>query len=959
MHDSRGSIWRKCDLHIHTPASFHWNGLSISEKAEKAEIDDIYKHIAASLVATNIDMFAVVDYWTFEGYLALDSIKDQVDDFSQTTVLPGMELRVEAPTDVRLNVQVIFSNKMTHQQLADFKSELKILGIDRSLSNDALIDAGRLLGMDKAAEHGFTKEQLESPSTCRRLGAMTAEITRASFDEALRSVPEDLRIVVLPFDTSDGLINLNWKKHPHSGDQYLRIADFIETRNKEVVELCLGIKTETNQHFIENWQRAMGRAAKPVLCGSDAHRAADYGVFPGDKICWMKCDSEFEGLLQVLTSPQERCYIGRIPGKLVAVEQNSTMYLNSVVIKKSEDSELEEDWFDCDIPLNSGLVTVIGNKGQGKSALTDSMALACDNPPEGFSFLSKTRFRNPKDGRAAHFVSEVSWVGGQANSIGLNENPLPESLPLLRYIPQNHFEAICNEQVLDKDSLFSQEILDVLYSHVSRDERHDTSSLPELIEFHTKQVNRSLKSIRTDLSELNAQIADLERATSQEQQGRSKTALELKIEEVRSHRLNKPEEIDPPEVDEELAASLEKVETKITSYEEALERLTTARRNYSGRLVAGKQLIEALDELSQELSTEIETLQEDFLRIGLDIEEVIKYSIDVDPVKSKVAQIEEILSGIRNRTEDESDGSVTHIISNLEAEKKSLSTKLDQPSKEFNNYKAKLKDWRATWRSLIGDESTAGTLAHAAKQYANSVRFGISELRELYSKRDENALKIHAKTRQIKTQLETLYSPLEEFIFAHELISRELGFNFSVFIDSQPFEEGFLDFINHGRKGPFQGVEDGTNHLRDMMSKCDFDNEEAVLEFVHTILEEMSDIEEEGGDSYRALQNQIVMGHKLEEFYDYLFGQEYLVPRYELRLGEKGLQHLSPGERGLVLLIFYLLIDKRKFPLVLDQPEENLDNQSIYQILVPCIKEARTRRQLVIITHNPNLAVVC
>jgi len=40
-------------------------------------------------------------------------------------------------------------------------------------------------------------------------------------------------------------------------------------------------------------------------------------------------------------------------------------------------------------------------------------------------------------------------------------------------------------------------------------------------------------------------------------------------------------------------------------------------------------------------------------------------------------------------------------------------------------------------------------------------------------------------------------------------------------------------------------------------------------------------------------------------------------------------------------------------------PEENLDNQSVYEILVPFIKRAKARRQIIMVSHNPNLAVVC
>lgn len=67
---------------------------------------------------------------------------------------------------------------------------------------------------------------------------------------------------------------------------------------------------------------------------------------------------------------------------------------------------------------------------------------------------------------------------------------------------------------------------------------------------------------------------------------------------------------------------------------------------------------------------------------------------------------------------------------------------------------------------------------------------------------------------------------------------------------------------------------------------------------------------------------------------------------------------MSPGERGGLLLVFYLMLDRRDIPLVIDQPEDNLDNKSVYEILVKFLKKAKKRRQIIIVTHNPNLAVV-
>jgi len=94
------------------------------------------------------------------------------------------------------------------------------------------------------------------------------------------------------------------------------------------------------------------------------------------------------------------------------------------------------------------------------------------------------------------------------------------------------------------------------------------------------------------------------------------------------------------------------------------------------------------------------------------------------------------------------------------------------------------------------------------------------------------------------------------------------------------------------------------------------------------------------------------------ELYNYLFSLDFLDCNYKLRQGNKNLEQLSPGEKGSLLLIFYLFLDNKDIPLIIDQPEDNLDNHSVANILVPIIKKAKTKRQIILVTHNPNLAVV-
>ena len=63
----------------------------------------------------------------------------------------------------------------------------------------------------------------------------------------------------------------------------------------------------------------------------------------------------------------------------------------------------------------------------------------------------------------------------------------------------------------------------------------------------------------------------------------------------------------------------------------------------------------------------------------------------------------------------------------------------------------------------------------------------------------------------------------------------------------------------------------------------------------------------------------------------------------------------SAGQRAAAMLAFLLAHGEE--PLVLDQPEDDLDNHLIYDLVVRQIKENKARRQIVVVTHNPNVVV--
>lgn len=66
---------------------------------------------------------------------------------------------------------------------------------------------------------------------------------------------------------------------------------------------------------------------------------------------------------------------------------------------------------------------------------------------------------------------------------------------------------------------------------------------------------------------------------------------------------------------------------------------------------------------------------------------------------------------------------------------------------------------------------------------------------------------------------------------------------------------------------------------------------------------------------------------------------------------------LSLGQQQSVLLALILSAESNR-PLIIDQPEDNLDGEFIYSTLVPVLRRAKERRQVIVVTHNPNVAVL-
>jgi hypothetical protein len=157
MH-SIGSTWQKWDLHVHTPASYHWDGQRFDDENE-AQRDSLCKEVLDAMNAIDVVAFCIMDYWTFDGYLTLRDYIARHPGATTKRIFPGIELRIVAPVNFKLNSHVLLSYDVLSEDFSHFISHLKLAAPGgKPPSRQNLINAARSYDPDKLKTHGYKIE---------------------------------------------------------------------------------------------------------------------------------------------------------------------------------------------------------------------------------------------------------------------------------------------------------------------------------------------------------------------------------------------------------------------------------------------------------------------------------------------------------------------------------------------------------------------------------------------------------------------------------------------------------------------------------------------------------------------------------------------------------------------------------------------------------------------------------
>lgn len=109
----------------------------------------------------------------------------------------------------------------------------------------------------------------------------------------------------------------------------------------------------------------------------------------------------------------------------------------------------------------------------------------------------------------------------------------------------------------------------------------------------------------------------------------------------------------------------------------------------------------------------------------------------------------------------------------------------------------------------------------------------------------------------------------------------------------------------------------------------------------------------------KLLLNSITLkgGYNNEKLMKELLVTNFFGISYEIEYDTDKFKQMSEGKKAFVILMLLLDFSKKQCPILIDQPEDDLDNRAIYNELVTYIKNKKKERQIIIVTHNSNIVI--
>lgn len=652
---------------------------------------------------------------------------------------------------------------------------------------------------------------------------------------------------------------------------------------------------------------------KPVFNGSDSHsfehidnklgkkyeKKDDKGsICDYSEITWVKADPTFEGLKQTIYEPEERVRIQ---------DEKPDFKEDKEIIDKVKFISPNNKFSNEEIYLNPNLNVIIGGKSSGKSILLYSIAktLLADTKDK-LLFKNNGEERYSLKSIDSGFDFEITTKAGISQKISDREDGHNSLIPNIKYIPQNELVKLAEPELNGKGESLNKLVRNLICEDT--DSKQKYNDFIKNVKQYDKEREELIDSYFDTLDNIQKLEAELKTKSNKEVlQTNIKTNSE-KVEE-----LNKKAGLSDEQIQQYKSIQ--------ERHQQNQQRIDLFENEFS-------QINLFLQELKNEL-VGLQTKKTTFLQ-NIKIDKFREYyQTKLSFISDSISQLENLIKEIELKKNNEGESIfVNNNIFNEElnliiSQKNCIENEMKpyQQNEEIQEQIKKLNGSIANDKKLLEDINTLNTSITEKKEFAIKTK---DNLFQLYKKSFDEYMNIIEllKDRTVELEKDGLQ------------IRGIAQFNF------QKFRENILDFTD-GRSA--------SNLNYDILES----KKTRISEYEYSHLEsEVKNIFEDvlsGKYVVNTRYNQREIMKKIldDYFYDY----------WEITYKNDKLGEMSTGKASFVILMLIIGLSKSKSPILIDQPEDNLDNRSVSENIISYLRNKKIERQIILVTHNANIVV--
>ena len=436
---------------------------------------------------------------------------------------------------------------------------------------------------------------------------------------------------------------------------------------------------------------------------------------------------------------------------------------------------------------------------------------------------------------AKHFTAKLTWGDEQVLDKNLNVDPEAESVEFVKYIPQGHFEELCNDHVEGKSNSFEEELRAVIFSHADEATRLGAHNFKQLIEQQESSLRSHFDSLRSLLHKLNRQLAYVEGQMSDVNRKAIYEHLAQKKRLLEEHMKVQPKEVCEPTT--ETSAEQQRITEELANIHKQIEEISAKQEENKGELTrfalkrkACLDIREGVEVVERSISQFKSDNSVNAVTLAIDLDRFISLKIE-----------EQVLSEIDNETSTQ----IAAIKANNETlginknalilRRNSLNTMLNGPQKAYQQYLELLSSWEEKQAGIVGSRDLPDTVEGLEYQLEQWDQLPV-ERDDLHTQRIEITGQIFDILNEQRISREALFKPVQELIQSNALIRNEYKLQFQAEIKSNPdtiYDRLFL--MVKQTAGEFRGESESLSVIRELMEKYDISKKSSLINFVQEL----------------------------------------------------------------------------------------------------------------------------